>query len=159
VNVDKTGVSMSWKTAWAAIGTIVAGAVAWTVFTATLSRKADLGAHDLSVDAHPITLTQGEAPASMPRLIVKHEQDHRQIVQDVAKLESKVNTNGGALTTVRNGFFDQRAEDLAYRAVDQLPKTVPPRQRVETWNRIKSRAKANLEAERDIRDGLGEIGY
>lgn len=152
MNVDKTGISLSWKTASAIATAIVAGAVAWTVFTASLARKSEITEHDLSLESHPIVLSPDAAPISQGRLLVKHDQAQNEMRDTLDKLQTTV-------LSVRNGFFDARAEDFAYRVVDKMPDTIPYRQRQERFEQVKARVRANLEADRDIRDGLSDVGY
>lgn len=159
IDVDRTGVSMSWKTALGIAGFIVAGAVAWTVFTASLATKAEASEHNLSIDAHPIVLVPGQPPVSMPRLLAQHEQAQAEMKESVTKLTEVVGKNERVVASVRNGFYEQRAEDLAYRIVDKLPTNTPNRQRLETFQRVKEQAKANLEDEHDIRQGLENFGW
>lgn len=151
INVDSTGISMSWKTAIAIIGAIVTGAAAWTVFTATLARKADIDQHDLSGTAHPIELVPGEPLVPMPALLKAHEQYRRTYIASFQKLEAKVDEQGKAIVNVHEDMNEDRSERIADRIADKVKDARASR---EVWQRTKEKALSNLSAGRPIRDGL-----
>lgn len=136
MNVDKSGVSMSWKTAAAIIAAIVVGMLTANTFIASLARSSDLAAHDRASSAHP----------SHPK--------HAEVDEMIKPLQAKVDETSTAVITVQNGYYDQRAEDLAYRAVEKMPRRTPTRHRIERFKQVKAHAKANLKAEVDIRTGI-----
>lgn len=151
INVDSSGISMSWKTAITVITSIVLGAAAWTVFTATLARKADLDTHDLSTSAHPIELVPGEPAISMPALLKAHEQSRRVLVSSFQQLEAKVDAQGATISNVHDDMNEDRSERIADRAADKVRDARASR---EVWQRTKEKALSNLSAGRPIRDGL-----
>ncbi len=152
VNVDSSGVSMSWKTAVAVITFFVAGAAAWTVFTATLSTKAEMIKHGASdLEAHTVSITpEGEdKPIEVP-ITQQVEADHKLVItvkNAVGKLHTKV-------SDVEDGIYEQRAEDLAYRAVGALPARASDERKLRLYKSVKGKAKKNLKAGEDIRNGL-----
>jgi hypothetical protein len=142
INVDSSGVSMSWKTAVTVIGFVVVVMLTWNTFSATLARSSDLKAHNEAKDAHE------EHPKHADRI-------HRaEVVEMVEPIKEKVERTEERVITVQNGFYEQRAEDLAYRAVEQMPKTTPARQRIRRFEQVKRKAKTNLKEGKDIREGI-----
>jgi hypothetical protein len=154
VNVDSSGVSMSWKTAIAVIGFFLACGAAWTVFTATLSTKAELIKHgNGDLEVHTVTITpEGEdEPIEVP-VTQQVEADHKSVItvkNAVGKLHTKVDH-------VEDGIYEQRAEDLAYRAVEALPARTTDERKLRLYKSVKRKAKLNLKSGGDIREGLGE---
>jgi hypothetical protein len=144
INVDKTGLSMSWKTAVAIAGAIVMGMLAWNTFSASLARSSDLKAHDTSEVAHT------DHPKHADRI---HKTE---VVEMIKPLKEQVESTAETVVTVQNGYYDQRAEDLAFKAVEKMPRAAPSRQRIERFERVKRKAKANLKAKRDIREGIDD---
>lgn len=142
INVDSSGLSMSWKTAVTAITFVVIGMMGWNTFSASVVRSADLAKHNGDPAAH------GKHPAHADH-IRKSE-----VVQMIEPLKQQVADTEKAVIVVRNGFYDQRAEGLAYRAVDNLPETTGPRRRIQRFEEVRRTAKGNLEAGRPIRTGL-----
>jgi hypothetical protein len=144
VNVDKTGMSMSGKTAIAIFSSIfmvilflVSG---WFAFLATNATKADLVVHDKDSQAHQIKLDKDSPPVPMATVI----KENHIALQKVDKIE-------GDVITVKNGFTDYRTEDLADKAA---AKVRDPERKVQRWKQVRDRAKQNLKAGKPIRDGL-----
>jgi len=142
VNVDKTGVSMSWKTAVGVIGFIILGMVTLMTFTGTLLKADDLVKHNTSSTAH----------AQLPA----HEDPIKkaEVVTMIAPIQEQAQTTSDAVIKVRNGFYEQRASDLAYRAVDRLPRSAGGTARIRRFERVKKKALKNQQAGRDILDGI-----
>lgn len=151
INVDDTGISMSWRTAIAIISAVLTGAVAWTVFTATLARKVDLTEHDTSGSAHPVVVAVGEDAVPMPAVLRQHEQYRREYMVGFKQLSAKVDQQGSAIEDVHAGMNEDRAERIADRVADKVKDARASR---EVWQRTKERAISNLTAGRPIRDGL-----
>ncbi len=142
INFDSSGVSMPWKTAGAVL---VAGATVmlwWGKYDAGTVKAADLDAHDASELAH------ADHPRHADRI---HKAE---VVEMIAPLREKVEATEKVVITVQNGFFEQRAEDLAYRAVDAMPAKSAPRARIRRFDTVRKRALSNQKATRDIRDGI-----
>lgn len=136
MNVDKSGVSMSWKTAVSILTVVVLGMLAWNTFSASVVRSADLKSHNEDPDAHESRITRGEVESLLN------------------PLTKQVGDNTAAVITVQNGFYAARAEDLAYRAVEHMPKHTPDRQRIQRFEEVRRKAEANLKAKKDIREGI-----
>ena len=151
INVDSTGISMSWRTAVMILGVFTIGAASWTVFTATLARKADLDEHDISAKAHPMIVAPGEDSQPMPALVRTHEQYRREYVVGFKQLSAKVDAQGATIANVHEDMNEDRAERIADRIADKVHDARASR---EVWQRTKERAIDNLSAGRPIRDGL-----
>ena len=142
MNVDATGVSMSWKTAVTIISFVIFVMMTWNTFAGTLLKAADLTEHNASTTAH----------AQLPAHV-----DHIQKAEVVAMVEpirKQAAATSRTVIQVQNGFYDKRAADLAYRAVDNLPKNASTRTRITRFEWVKSRALKNLREGRDILDGI-----
>ena len=159
VNVDKSGVSMSWKTALSVIGAIVVGAVAWTVFTASLATKADANIHNLSPRAHPVDLDDNTNTPEIPVSEVAKAVVQKDELQDarLTAVEEKTQVNEKIIVTVKNGFVEQRAEDVAHKRVEKMPSSTPYRRKKAEFDRVKNRVVKNLEKDKDIYDGLEDL--
>lgn len=152
VNVDSTGVSMSWRTAFAVIGFFVSGAILWMVFTATLSTKAEMTQHGAGkLEVHMVAITpEGEdKPIQVPitQQVETNTKGFITVKNAVGRLHKKVGD-------VEDGIYEQRAEDLAYRAVKLLPGRTSDERKLRLYKSVKRKAKNNLKAGSDIRDGL-----
>jgi len=148
VNVDSTGVSLSWSTAWKALTAVVSIVIAALVYATSLATKTDMAAHD----EHQLSHASYRADTS------------KLITASSASVERKVDAVGASLAVsdatiraVQDGFHDQRAEDLAYRAIDKLPRNTTQRQRIEKFQSVKSGVKRNLQLGLDPRNGLAEV--
>lgn len=162
VNVDSTGVSMSWKTAVSVVAFIVMGAIFWTVFTATLSTKADMADHGGvhrtptrdgpgSLHPHEVMIEQsGDAPPTAVPIAEQVTVNTKSVItvkNEVGRLYKKVDN-------IEDGIFEQRAEDLAYRAVEAMPRVASDEHKLKRFQRVKRKAVSNLKSGGDIRDGL-----
>lgn len=162
VDVDKSGVSMSWKTAVSVISVFIVGAVAWTVFTAGLSTKADASAHDTSVVAHPVDLDDNEKTPAVPLPEAAKAGIKKDAAQDrrLDVVEAKAEDNGNVIVTVKNGFYEQKAEKLAHKRVKQLPKNTSYGRKKIEFDRVKKRAMENQkDPKKDIHDGLEDLAF
>jgi hypothetical protein len=140
LNIDKTGVSMSPKTVVGLIAFIIFLVSGWFAFLSVNATKADIVEHNSSTLAHQIVLRTGES--SVPVCTV---------VKDNHKAIKEIPTIKAALITVRNGFYEERAERLADRAADKIKGEQQSRER---WQQVRARAIKNLEQDKPIRDGL-----
>ncbi len=140
INIDSSGMSMSWKTFGAGAVAIALVVLWWGEYDAGTVKAADLVAHDAATTAHAVLHTDPVKKAEVEAMI-------KPIVEQ-ARATSKT------VITVQNGFFEQRADDLAYRAIDAMPERVTPRAKVRRFDSVKKRALANQKAARDIRDGI-----
>lgn len=144
MNVDKTGMSMSGKTAIAIFGFLVSAIVVlvsgWFAFIGTNATKADLVAHDSSNKVHEIQIDKDSEPEAMP-VVVKR---NAVAVREIVKIKETV-------ITVKNGFHEDRSERLADRAADKVR---DPKKSLDRWKKVKRKAMSNLEAKKPIRDGL-----
>lgn len=142
INVDETGISMSWRTAVAVIGFIVFVMMAWNTFAASLLKAADLADHNARSTAH------AKHPGHEDRI------KRAEVVAMVKPIQEEVEATSAAVIKVQNGFYDQRAADLAYRAVEKLPRSAPTRARIRRFERVKGKALRNQQEGRDILDGI-----
>jgi len=154
LDVDETGVSMSWRTAVSIISAIVAGAVMWTVFTATLTRRSELDAHDANNMAHPVVVSPGDEPVSMPVLLKQHDRTGKQLTTAVAQISQKVDAQGHAIEQVQQSMNEARAETLADRAADKVKDAQRSR---DVWQSVRSKAMRNLNAGLPAREGIDSL--
>ena len=148
VNVDITGVSLSWPTALAVLTTVASIVIATLGYAATLATKTDMTTHDVSESAHSAYRAKTSKLISSAVASVERKVDA--VVISVAAADTTVKA-------VQDGFFDQRAEDVAYRVVDKLPQSTSPRQRIERFQSVKATVKRNLRDGLDARNGLAEV--
>ncbi len=162
VDVDKSGVSMSWKTVVSVFGSVVVvivGALAWM---ASLSTKADAAEHNVSLVAHPVDLDDNEKTPPVPLPVVAKASIKKNAMQDrrLDVVEAKATDNGNVIVTVKNGFYEDRATNLGYKRVKQLPKSTPYRRKKAEFERVKKRAMENQkDSKKDIHDGLEDLAF
>lgn len=154
LDVDETGVSMSWRTALSVVLAIVVGATAWTVFTATLARKSELDQHDMSGAAHPIVVAPGEEPMPMPQMLRQHERVGKQLTAAVTQLAQKVDDQGRAIDQVQQSMNESRAETLADRAADKVRDAQRSR---DVWQSVRAKALRNMNAGLPAREGIDSL--
>lgn len=153
INIDKTGMSMSGKTAISIfsgvigfigtlIGAIIFLVVSWYTFLGANASKADLATHNTNDQVHKVQLEKEAPPISLPIAV---KQNHTTL-KKVATIEQDV-------ISVKNGFTDYRVEDLADKAAANVK---DPNRKVRRWKRVRDKAKANLKAKKPIREGLEE---
>jgi ABC-type Zn uptake system ZnuABC Zn-binding protein ZnuA len=145
--VDKTGLSMSWKTGVSIISFIICLILGWATFVATLAKKSDVESHNVSVYAHPVVLEKGEDPIPIAVIAKRHETEFKTITQ----VKKTVDSNKTEVLAVKNSFNEDRAERLADRAADKVKDSAKSRER---WKQVKEKAKQNLSENKPIRDGL-----
>lgn len=151
IRTEGDGLWLNWKVVLAVLAFFISSGALWT--TLGLAKLDDIKTHDRSRDAHPVEVPGFSTPVGITTAVesialVRTEVDA--IKRDVAATTTDV-------AKVRDGFYDQRAEDLAYRAVDQMPRSATARQRIQRFERVKSTAKANLEKGLDARAGLDSV--
>jgi hypothetical protein len=146
INVDHTGISMSAKTAYKVImGVITLTLVlagGWYGLLLNSVSQADFEDHNIDTreTAHPITL-EGE---SGERGLVQVVRDHETKLKELEKTSD-------AVASVRDGFFEYRAEQLADQVADKIDN---PRRSREVWKQVRTRALSNQEHKKPIREGL-----
>lgn len=134
VDVDKSGLSMSWRTAAAIVSCLIVGALAWSGFKATLVRSPDLAAHYEDPQAHPAMI--------------------KPLSDRVERMDERLISTEQRVESVQDGMYDQRAEDLAYRSVSKMPEDASTEAKIRRFRQVKHRAKQNLKRGLDISDGL-----
>jgi len=144
LNIDKTGMSMSGKTAVTIFSTL-AGLIiflvsGWFAFLSINATKADIDQHDENVVAHKIIIEKDEEAVPI-KVVVK---EHHRVIKEIPKIKREV-------VIVKNGFYEERAERLADRAADRVK---GERQSRERWKYVRAKAMKNLEQKKPIRDGL-----
>jgi hypothetical protein len=96
-----------------------------------------------------------EAHAPMQAAIEeKIEEEIKPVAAAVGKNTGTIDETKTAIISVKNGFYEQRAVEEAYRAVDQLPESTSRRRRLQVYETVKSRALKNQQDDEPIRDGL-----
>lgn len=140
INVDATGLSMSWKTAVAVVWFVVMAMLAWNTFSSSLAKSSDLTEH-------------------IKRSDKAHESLSAEIKSTVSPVRKQIEETAVAVISVQNGFYEARAEDLAYRAVEAMPERTPARERIDRFSTVKRRAVDNLKAGKDIRDGIADLSF
>ena len=161
MDVDKSGLSMSWRTVCAIIGVIVFGVVGAMVWMASLSTKADASAHNVSLVAHPVDLDDNDDTPAVPLPEAAKESVKKDATQDrrLDTVEAKAKDNGGVIVTVQNGFYEQRADQLGYKRVKQMTKNAPYLRKKTEFDRVKKRAVENQKSGKDIHDGLEDPAF
>lgn len=144
MNIDKSGVSMSWRTAIGILIAVSSIVIAWTVFASSNATKSDVSNHNISPDAHPIILDKDEPPVPMSKCI-------KDVATGVRKLDTQVKKSHKVMVKVKNGFYEDRAERLADRAVEKIRDPTRSRRK---WKAVKEQAIKNLEDDNPIRQGL-----
>lgn len=154
VNIDKTGLSMSWKTAIGlivAIGTLLLG---WIAFVQKLATADDINGHNLDQAAHPIEVKDEDGDKvvkSLPSCVKEQVVVQRSVSRKISSVESTVKDNRKGIIIVKNGFYEDRAERLADRAADKVQGRIRSRER---WKYVKEKALDNLRNGKPAREGL-----
>jgi hypothetical protein len=154
MQVDGSGISMNWKLTLGILAFFISSGTLWTWFG--LATAADVKA------AHTvITKTPDGKKAERPlnELVVEHEEYRQEYLVGFKNVENRVGKLEELGTEVQDAQHEERAEDLAYRHIDKMPKRTPERRKIEEFNRVKKRAKSNLKKKRDIRDGLEGMAF
>jgi hypothetical protein len=138
VVVDASGVSMSWKLAGAVLTLFLGSGAVWT--TLGLAKLDDLNDHNDSDRAHP-AVAESATKAT------------KKLATEVEAVSKRVATNTTTMVSVKNGFYDDRAERLADRAADKIRNA---QRKLEVWQEVKAKALDNLKRDRPIRDGLAD---
>lgn len=153
MNVDETGVSMSWKTAGGVLFLVCSGIAAVLAFIATLATKDDVRAHDGDQDAHVITITNPYSGQTedkpMPEVVSKMQ-------KDIMKVKNKVDEIDDQVGAVQDTVVIDQAERLADRAADRQRH---PERKIRTWKYVKERAIQNRKEGKPLRDGLEEMVF
>ncbi|MCZ6868106.1 MAG: hypothetical protein O7G84_01220 [Gammaproteobacteria bacterium] len=142
INVDETGISMSWRTAVAIIGFVIFLMLTWNTFAQSLLKAADLAEHDALPTAH----------AKHPALLDPIKK--AEVIAMVEPIRTQGEQTARVVAKVQDGIYEQRADDLAYRAIEQLPKGAGRRRISTHFEKVKKRALVNQKAGRNIRDGI-----
>jgi hypothetical protein len=146
--VDMTGnFVMSWKSAAIFLVTVVVFVSGWGAFFTMITTDDELDLHVDYPGTHKIALTENGKAEPITDVLIDHE-------KSINELDERVDTQETAIVTVKNGFFDDRAERLADRAADKIKNR---RQSRDVWKRVKAKALNNLETKKPIRDGLDHL--
>jgi hypothetical protein len=148
LHLDTTGVSLSWGTATGIVGALVAGVLAWAAFRDAVATKAEVR------ETTQIVLEPGAAPVTIASVVQRHDHQAAETREELQRLGKRVDDTGAITVSVRNGFFEDRAERLADRAADKVP---DPRRSREVWQRVKAQAAQNQAEGRPLRDGLEQL--
>lgn len=146
VNVDSTGVSMSWRTFWWSLGIVAASIASVYAFAQTIVFRADLDSHDGDDKAHPVLLEGALEREPTNDIVRRHERALRQL----PTIEATLRSQDATLADIKAAMYEDRAEELADTAV----KRIPLRAREETWKHVRKTAIENQHAGRPIRTGL-----
>lgn len=156
MNVDETGVSMSWKTAAVVIFAVASGILSIVAFIATLATKDDVNGHDKDPHAHIITITNPydgkEEEKPLPEVVAELQNDMGTVKKEVKKIDEVQNQ----VTTVKDNLVEDQAERLADRAADRERN---PSRKIEMWKRVKAKAIKNKREGKSMRDGIEELVF
>jgi hypothetical protein len=159
INLDSSGISMSLKTLVIVLGFAGAAYAALIAYSASLSTVEDLAEHNVSAKAHPVMIDADGRDGPMDpeeKSIVEAVADNANTIQEVRKTATRAEV---AAINVENGFYDQRAETFAQRAVDKLPKSMPTSRKIRRYEEVKSKARKNLEAKKPVHSGMEELAF
>jgi len=158
INVDQTGVSMSWKTAIMIVAAVGMGAAAWTVFTSGLATKDQLVGHNLDSGAHPIVITSDQKgnPVALPTAQIVSGLSARvdEQVGAVESLSTKVDDTAKAVGQLADSVYEDRAERFADSIADKYRDA---RRSRTVWSDVKKKALSNLRSGKPLRDGLDDL--
>jgi len=139
--------SMSWKTGLSIVLTVGIVVMGWGAYVTSLATDKDIKSHEQHPESHQMKVTEKSPLKPIPDIIRKHD-------RDVNELKNRVDAQEGVIITVKNGFFDYRAEELADRASDKIKHRKRSR---EVWKQVKEKALNNLENKKPIREGLEHL--
>jgi hypothetical protein len=136
---------MSWRTAMLVLGGVVTLVLGWAAFRAAVATKAEV------LETTKIVLEPGGAPTTIASVVQRHDVQAKATQTQLESLSARLGETSSAVITVRNGFFEDRAERLADRAADKVS---APRRSREVWKSVKDRAMQNQREEKPLRDGI-----
>lgn len=164
-NADRSGVSANWKAVGAVLAFFIASGTIWTALG--LAKLSDLDDHNQSPGAHKVKVREGgvisikdgqlqqeggqEVIRSSDELLKRHDQVLLKQEAEHAVFAEELTEQRDIVVTVKNGFYEDRAERLADRAADKI---ASPRRSREVWKEVRERALQNLRDRRPIREGL-----
>jgi hypothetical protein len=148
VNVDTSGLSMSWPTAASIVGGIVILTLAWAAFRAAVATKAEV------LETTQIVLAPGAAPTTIRDVVQRHDDQARQTQEQLSSLSTRVDNGVTMVVSVRNGLYEDRAERLADRAADKVPDAQRSRA---VWQTVKAKAAQNQVEGKPLREGLEQL--
>ncbi len=130
----------------------------WWSYSTSLAQKADITAHNTASASHPIVLKDAAGQPMPPRPIAEVVAGNAKAIAAMpAKLDAvadQASQANAAAVTVRNGFYEQRAEGVALRAVEQGPADASNRRKLRRYKEVKAKVVSNLKAGKDAQDGL-----
>lgn len=156
INIDETGVSMSWRTATIVILAVATGILAVVAFIATLATKADVEAHDVDPTAHVIAIRNPYSKEVEPRPLAEIVEDVQNDVADVKTKVVKIDEVQDQVSTMQTTVTEDRAERLADRAADRVRN---PERKLDVWKRVKARAIQNKRDGKPLREGLEDLVF
>ncbi len=166
----KTIAHVSMPTIFAAIGSAVAVigwligvAQGWVQWETENAEKADIKAHDAAPSAHLVVLQDHDGHPTPPQPIATVVKIHDKAIKEMpAQLEAVKEQAGETheiVITVKNGFYDQRAEEFGRRAVDKMPEGTSRRRLAERYEQVKDSARDNLESGKPIHKGMEAVVF
>ena len=158
VNVDSSGFSMSWKSGVSIIISVITVMLVLTAFAASIAKKSDVAAHDVSSQAHPIVMEKGAESEPTPTVVKAIAKEHHGLRVTIGTLNKSVQENKTESGELKDTINVRHAEQLADRAADKL-KTNNPTHYNRRWRRVKDKALSNVKADppKPMRDGLEEL--
>ena len=157
MNLDSSGVSMSWKTAAAILTAVVMGMLGWSKFNASLARTSALVDHDQNESSHMIALGDHQPSQPIANVVRNINAGQVAVIAELEGVKKDVRAIGTTSSQAVAEIHESRAEDLAYRAIENLPNSVSPRARVETFERVKRKAIDNLKSGKPAREGQDDL--
>lgn len=152
---EDRGLWLDWKLVLGVLAFFVTSGALWT--TLGLAKLDDIQDHDSASNSHLVKLPGVDEPSGVVPTVRSVVLANAKVSSEVEAIKDDIKTTHDEITQVRSGVHEQRAEDLAYRSVDKLPKSLPTRERIERFNYVKTKAIANLEHGRNARDGLDDV--
>ena len=157
----ETSIKIKPKTAGTIVVALFGCAGAWTVFTANLAHKSDISSHDANEHAHPIILksAQGATTRSIVEVVTRNAQAVDEMPNKLDEVKRQADATAQVVGEVQRDFHEQRAEIIAQRAVDQMPKRTSRRQLARRYQEVKRKAMQNLQNDLPVNTGLESITY
>lgn len=147
IDVDRSGITMSWKTFLGIMAALLLAGGTWTAFSASVITAADLSTHDANPKAHQ-AIPALKDPVRMSE------------VQAMLKpIEDKAASNTELLLSVRNGFYEQRAEALALKAVESMSARASQERKLSRFVSVREQAMHNLENDVPPEQGIRGLRF
>jgi hypothetical protein len=129
----------------------------WSTFNASLARTSALVDHDQNESSHMIDLGDHQPSQPIANVVRNINAGQVAVIAELEGVKKDVRAIGTTSSQAVAEIHESRAEDLAYRAIENLPNSVSPRARVETFERVKRKAIDNLKSGKPAREGQDDL--